>query len=414
VMTITGSQSINMSGHYGCIYGIEFVAGNSGGVQLLLNNDVGDKLYEQCKFTLGSGTSSGAQFKFGDSSRGLLTLRNCVFKPTNAGHTIGVGGKTRIIGGSIDGSVAAMTSIFIVNSNGAQTTIDGFDMSAAASSANLVNLGSGGQNLDFNFNDCKLPAGTPTVALTSQNEHSTRVALNRCSNGTNPIVSQVWGRGGSQLTDLAIYRAGGAEADAVPFGWKVATGTITLFGSQNFYLQPLVRYNDVLAADLTFTIYGVWNAAALPTNADIWCETQYLGSGSSLNGTIKSNAPATIITTPSNHTADTTSDWDNGATARANTTAYVLGDVLKVASNSGRIFFCTTAGTTAGSEPGGYASAVDGGSVTDGTAVFRAGYRFSFDVTLTSPQPNLDGFVYATLNFGSPSKTFYVDPMLDF
>jgi len=58
--------------------------------------------------------------------------------------------------------------------------------------------------------------------------------------------------------------------------------------------------------------------------------------------------------------------------ARINSTAYALGYQITVASNPGFMFYCTTAGTSAGSEPAGYATAINAGTVTDGTAVFTA------------------------------------------
>lgn len=58
---------------------------------------------------------------------------------------------------------------------------------------------------------------------------------------------------------------------------------------------------------------------------------------------------------------------DNVAIARADSQAYTLNNKIIVQE---RVFECTTAGTTAGSEPAGYASAVVDGTVTDGTAVF--------------------------------------------
>jgi hypothetical protein len=47
-------------------------------------------------------------------------------------------------------------------------------------------------------------------------------------------------------------------------------------------------------------------------------------------------------------------------------------DTITVASNNSHIFICTTAGTTAETEPAAYAAAVDGTQITDGTAVFTA------------------------------------------
>jgi hypothetical protein len=56
--------------------------------------------------------------------------------------------------------------------------------------------------------------------------------------------------------------------------------------------------------------------------------------------------------------------------ARANTTAYVVGDIVRTASDSGRVFLCVEAGTSAGSEPGGMSTLGTLRELTDGTAVW--------------------------------------------
>jgi hypothetical protein len=51
---------------------------------------------------------------------------------------------------------------------------------------------------------------------------------------------------------------------------------------------------------------------------------------------------------------------------------------------------------------------VDGGSVTDGTAVFRAGERFKLTSTFT---PQLAGPIYVRPKAGRVSSTYYIDPL---
>src|SRR5207253_4773254 len=109
---------------------------------------------------------------------------------------------------------------------------------------------------------------------------------------------------------------------------------------------------------------------------------------------------ATLLDTGADLTAST-SAWDGGVTAWAPSTAYTVGQVRKLASNSGRIFFVTSisgTGTSAVSEPSGVASAVDGGTVTDNAGanqvVWRAAVRFKLTVTLSSPQPGQAGRIY--------------------
>ena len=57
-------------------------------------------------------------------------------------------------------------------------------------------------------------------------------------------------------------------------------------------------------------------------------------------------------------------------------TRYEPNDVVAEQTCKGTFLVCTTAGTTAASLPSGYSSVAEGGSVTDGTAVFTA-HRFN-------------------------------------
>ena len=162
------------------------------------------------------------------------------------------------------------------------------------------------------------------------------------------------------------------------------------------------------------TLHGIVNAAAVPNNDDIWCDVEYLGSASSPLASFATCTKANNLATGTALTADSTSAWDSQGPARQNSHAYVVGNSITVASNAGRRFWCTTAGTSAGSEPSGgsgYSSAVDGGSVTDGTAVFRAGCRFTMAVTLSAPQPQLAGYLRAIVRAAKATTTWYVDPL---
>lgn len=79
-------------------------------------------------------------------------------------------------------------------------------------------------------------------------------------------------------------------------------------------------------------------------------------------------------------------------------TRYEQNDVAAEQTCKGTFFVCTTAGTTAASAPSGYSSVSEGGSVTDGTAVFTA-HRFNnlantaaitAHNSLETAHPNLD------------------------
>jgi hypothetical protein len=138
-------------------------------------------------------------------------------------------------------------------------------------------------------------------------------------------------------------------------------------------------------------------------------DVHYLGTASSTLASLITSSKANFLATAAAITASTVA-WDSLATARANSHSYLTGDIIAVSSNPGRLFFCTTGGTSSGSLPGGYATAVDGGSVTDGaTAVFRAGCRMTVSLSIT---PQVAGLIRATPKIGIASTTLYIDPLL--
>ena len=233
----------------------------------------------------------------------------------------------------------------------------------------------------------------------------------RCDNAGHNYRSEYYDYAGALTSETTAVRTGGATDQTTKIAWKLVTSANASLGAplQTF---PIARWNAVTGSNRTVTIHGIVNATAVPNTDEIWIDVDYLGDASSALSSNKSSRIADFLASGSAITADSTSAWDSVAAARQNSQAYSLGAMISLSSNPGRLFFCTTAGTSAGSEPAGYASAVDGGSVTDGTAVFRAGCRFKMAVTLTSPQPQQAGMIYARARAAKKSVTFYVDPFL--
>lgn len=254
---------------------------------------------------------------------------------------------------------------------------------------------------------CVFPASSTVTAVGTVPAHN-RTDIIQCDSGGLTLRNERYWTQGIMTTDTAVVRTGGATDGATAIGWKLAT-TANNARAWPFDFMRTSIYNSTTGSSVNVSVFGVCNVAA-PTTADLWIEVDYLGTTSSTIGNISTQIPSNLVSTGTALTADT-SAWDTAVTARANTTAYSVGNVIKTATNTGRIFICTTAGTSAGSEPAGYASAVDGGSVTDNTAVFRAGYRFKQTVAVT---PRNAGLVHAIAKVATASTTglFWIDPQI--
>jgi hypothetical protein len=235
------------------------------------------------------------------------------------------------------------------------------------------------------FKDCKLNASATMTSSGGILPIPALVDLTRCDSGGTAYRNERYHWGAVETTSTTVVRTGGASDGATSISHRIAT-TVNLVAINStpvsfFPALPLVIWNAVTGSNRSVTLYGIANDSRVPNNDEVWFDCEYLGSASSPQGSIASGTKSNMLATASSLTADT-SAWDSAATARANSHAYSVGDVIKTASNPGRIFFCTTAGTSAGSEPGGYATATDGGSITDSGATFRAGCRFSQTLTL--------------------------------
>jgi hypothetical protein len=179
-----------------------------------------------------------------------------------------------------------------------------------------------------------------------------------------------------------------------------------------FESAPISIWNTVTGSNRTITLYGIWFGSALPNNDQIWHDVEYFGASGSPLASLGSGTKANNLATGSAWTADSTSVWNSGASIRTNGTNYSVGNFISVSTNT-RLFQCTVGGTASASLPGGYASAIDGGTVTDGAATFKAGWRFSMAVTLSSPQPQLVGYLRSYVKAATASTTFYVDPLIN-
>jgi hypothetical protein len=379
--------------------------GNSLCVPTLGSTGDNEQRYDNCSFT----TSGGAgPFIVGGGTKDLYEeFNNCTFSASNSVQILRPGGGKAVFkGGSI--STVSSNPVFggEAGSVGMTMIFDGVDMSGVAG---VFISASQNACVQFYLSRCKIPSSTFFQNTGSQNAGYPAIHWYACDTSTDREAHGKQHHAGFQQDNKTVIRTGGATDSVAGFSEKIAT-TSNATWQFPFDSLPMEVWNGTTGANRTLTLYGIVNAAGIPTSAEIWPEMRYLGSASDLNGSLATGGIANVLASGSNWTADTSSAWDSQVSARQNSHTYAVGDVIKTATNPGRAFFCTaSSGNTAGSEPGGYASAVDGGVVTDGSATFRAGYRFSMAITASTPQPQLAGLVSAVVRIAKASTTYHID-----
>lgn len=407
-VTTTGAFGITIAGFAYC-YGLNFNCGTGASAATLTINSGGSAtewLFDSCHLSL-LNTSSTANFTIGSSTGNTRTytkFTNCVFKFSSTSQLFSCRGPVEYEGCSIDGTGSIPSTLFSPQFNVPIQCMT-CDWSALGVSQFIAATALG----DIYLIDCKLDPAVNRL-LSTASYGGSRVHILRSGSSPLSYTQEEWNFFGQQIIGTTVVRTNGASDGVTPFAWKVTTRSGAKFQNP-FRSVPISIYNSTVGSNVSVTVYGIINDATLPKNDEFWLTARYLGSASDPLGSSKSSAKADPLATGAALTASTEA-WDSGVTARANNTAYTTVSIIKVASNPGRVFFCTTAGTSDVSEAAGFAAAVDGGSVTDGTAVFRAGCRFSATLTLTSPQPAVAAALRVRMNLARASVDYYVCPKI--
>jgi hypothetical protein len=428
-LTMTGTASFTINAQSAApfyYYGMQFISQSSATFAFSFNQSSSMRgRLEQCLFSFGV-SSTGIRVTVGGGFNTLTEFIGCTFNfQANTQFIIISSDTARFEGCSFTGTLGSPNnSLFTAVVNSTPVCFcEGCDFSAIASGGFIVgSMSSGGEAGYWSFKDCIVPSGVQFSRTNLNMYYATSIDAIRCDSGGTAYRNERWRLEATTLTSITVVRTGGAVDGATAISHQITT-----YSSVGSYMDPLKEpyasisvaiWNGVIGTNRQVTLYGIVNDTRVPYNDEFWFDVEYLGSASTPRGSYKRGNPA-VLATHSALSADT-SAWDTAATARANSHAYSVGDIIKLASNPGRIFFCTVAGTSAGSEPGGYAGAVDGGVVTDSGATFRAGCRFSYQLALSSPQPAQAGYLYAYPKFGrggaSPgpgSFTYFIDPMIN-
>lgn len=412
---ITDSSSTGitfLSGNFPAyVYGLQIITTYNAGISnLTIASGAVRFRFEQCQFKF-TGASNPGSFVIGSANISTIEFKGCTFQYAN---TTSINQSFNVQRGAYKFEDCALAGVWptatLFSQAGTTTSssvlFEGCDLSSYAAGTLLA--GSNTNNGYWCFKDCKLSSAPIISAISNDN---VSVDVNRCDTGGTNYRNERYALNADETTSITVVRTGGASDGVTAVSHRVATTSSANNSMRVFNALPLATWNAVTGSNRNVTLYGMVNDSRVPNNDELWFDVEYLGSASSPRGSFATSEVLPLAAGAA-LTADT-SAWDTAATARANTTAYVVGAAIKVASNAGRVFICTTAGTSASSVPGGYASAVDGGSVTDGTAVFRAACRFKQTVTLSSPQPAQIGYLYAYPKFGRASTTYYLDPKIE-
>lgn len=362
-------------------------------------------------------TASGSRIWIGNSSAGSIVLDNT---PTEWGHasqqfTMNIAGGFLVwvnTPNAVQGTVP--TALFFSNFAGANTLIENCDLSGVTGTILTAPSGSLTWYGTFRVVNCKLHASVIRASNWRLRSAADILEFVGCDDGTSNKISEInrATMAGEIITRYEEYRDNAAAGlEGSKFSLR-AVHTTAANGSptRGFHniLHVQTRWNDTVGSPITAEVEVAVEHSALLSRASMWLEAVYMGDSASPKGSVESgmtnDAPAG---TPTAGTAST-ENWT--ATARTNSENPAIGSIRSVSSNAGRLFVKESGGALNGSLPSGYATMVDGDTITDGAATMRAMYRQTLSVTFT---PNRIGPISFRVHIHHPASTpkvVLVDP----
>lgn len=309
--------------------------------------------YRNCNFTLAT-TSASAAFQFNNT--GGLTSAELFFWACVWTFGSATGQQFKMSAGSgirvtmIGGSVAVGASIPTTLINFVNGVLQLIGVDLSAIPSGKTLIGAGGAGIAL-IQNCKLAASV-TIAATPTNQGSgeTQLILSD-SSGTN-YRQEYYQYAGTQTIETTIIRTGGAATpNGTGYSWKIVTSANSKWAFP-FEMSPLVIWNSSTVTNVTLTIYGIWGGGAVPTTADLWPEFGYMGASGNPIYTMVSAGKASDLAAAANWSTNS-STW--------------------------------------------------GGSTT----------AFKMTLTLSAPQPQLNGLIEGFLKFATASTTYYIDPVIN-
>lgn len=421
----TGNFTITILGSF-YMYGMQIKPGNStnnASLNLGTTNAQHNQVFDTCDIGLG-GSSSSANFIFAASGTSIdacfFHLKNTNLRLASATHEVRIRTCRFLWEGGTFVGTAPTSQVF-------EQTVDapmvamfrGVDFNPVGTCP-LFNIGTAFCHTTYDLVDCKLPSGAVITTGTPYWPGGALVRLWNCDGADTGVRSEVYYGPNTLVTVTDMVRSGGASLRGEAFSWKMTSGANTSF----LFCFPSIPVECYFSStgSKTLTIHYIHGESAALKDNEIYAKVQYLGTSGFPIASFATDAAPDVLNAGTSQAADTAADWDDGLTARANSTVYSLNSIRRAATPNGKAFIVTTAGTSDSSEPAGFGSSNDGDSITDNTVTWRQMRREKLEVTFTVNEvgraivwvelakASIPVWVCPAVEGGSAAPQFFVSP----
>jgi hypothetical protein len=325
--TGTSTPTITLTGGYAFIDGVT-ISVRSGATSATISLGGMPWLYfKNCGLVKAGTTASVAAINFVGSTVGILTLDNTTVKFGATTDDLQFS-RCRVIWkntvGAVQGSIAPT---YLFNPNGTAGSVikcDGVDFSAMSGKTLMA---PGAEFAQVDFINCELPSSV-TIAGTPTSPDGVTVTVQNSNSSAANYRNEKYLYQGSLTTDATNTLAIGAASDGTtPISWKVVT-TANVTPPAPFETFAYAEWIDGTGLSITRT-FEIANTSSLTLqNTDVWCEAQYLGSGSFPIASLATTGGADPLATGANLTSSSAT-WNGLTTPTTQKIAITFTNSLK-------------------------------------------------------------------------------------
>ena len=236
-----------------------------------------------------TGAGSRIQIGTGATNRNTkLMLESAQIKFGSAGQGIQLNAASlQIDGGAVAGS-AITELIKAVSYNIVDVSVSGLEMSACATSVNmLTNVSTSGVGL-ASFDKIKMPSGWTGGPYNGNVAGAgLRIMMTNVDPADTNYRMQTIAFGASLRTETAVYRAATPPMDT-PLSWRIVTTVDCLYPNLVFDAPPILIDIQDIGSPITIAAHTLTDGVTL-TDRDAWIEVTYLSSTSSPIGAVISD-----------------------------------------------------------------------------------------------------------------------------
>lgn len=299
------------------VYGVTFSAGAAASEADINMTNVSAWTFESCvlKFNNSSGNSIltlGASISSG-LARSVILFFDCTFVFGNVSGKIQ---SQRVVARFTKCVFAATgtvpTILFQTSTGEADVCLIGCDFSALTAGKSLISVtGAGPQT--WIFAKSKLNSAATTITGTNPGVVGPTVWLDLCDSADTSYMMRRHQYAGDAYSETTIVRTGGASDGTTSLSHKMVSGATVLF-SLPFLGPEMVIWNSAVGSSQTMTCEIVHDSVTALTDAEVWLETEYLGTTGFPLSLFVNDRAADILATPVAQAASTVAWTTTGLT----------------------------------------------------------------------------------------------------